>query len=234
MIISEFAYGDFSCAYWLIRQERKTLSLTVYPDKRIVVKCPTSLSRDRIQQFLKRKYTWLNKQLRFFGRTNRSVRKKEYVSGESFLYLGRQYKLMVKQADESKVMLTKGKIWVHIGDHRHNGKTGQKLLEDWFKERAEIVLTKRFEEVCQTFQQVKKPRLSLRPMKTRWGSCSKKGAIALNLKLIQTSSHCIDYVIMHELCHLIVHNHSPKYYKLLTRMMPDWKSRRKRLESVVI
>lgn len=79
-----------------------------------------------------------------------------------------------------------------------------------------------------------KPKLSLRTMRTRWGSCSKKGNITLNFKLIQAPSYCIDYVIMHELCHLIEHNHSSRYYRILDRMMPDWKRGRKRLEKIVI
>lgn len=234
MMAYKFDYGDFSCVYGLIRQDRKTLSLTVYPDKRIVVKCPSSLSRDRIHQFLKRKHTWLNKQLRFFDHTNRPVRKKEYVSGESFLYLGRQYKLMVKQAAESKVTLSKGRLWVFTGQNGHAGKSGERLLEAWYRERAEKMLRERFEAVWDIFDYRAKPGLNIRPMKTRWGSCSKKGNVTLNTRLIQAPSYCIDYVVMHELCHLIEHNHSPKYYKLLDRFMPDWKSRKKRLESVLI
>ncbi|MDP3980274.1 MAG: SprT family zinc-dependent metalloprotease [Chlamydiota bacterium] len=233
MKLKEFTYGDYSYTYDLIQQARKTLSLTVYPNKRIVVKCPSSVGQDCIHHFLKRKYAWLNKQLRFFDRTNRPTHKKEYVSGESFLYLGRQYRLILKQAAENKVSLTKGKMWVFAGRNGHAGKTGEKLLKEWYRDKAEKVLRERFEAVWDTFDYRTKPRLNIRPMKTRWGSCSKKGNVTLNTRLIQAPSHCIDYVIMHELCHLIEHNHSPKYYKLLDRFMPDWKSRKRRLEQHV-
>lgn len=235
MIIEQFVYGDFTCAYGLVRQERKTLSLTVYPDRQIVVKSPPSVDQKRIHQFLRRKYIWLNKQLRFFGRIKYAAVKKEYVSGESFFYLGRQYKLIIKPASESKVVLTKGKLWVFIAQGEAEASKGQKLLKAWYEQKANKALKTRFDAAVAIFKQASiKPHLKICLMKNRWGSCSKRGTITLNPKLIQVPSHCIEYVIMHELCHLVVHNHSPKYYKLLTRMMPDWQSARKRLESVVI
>ncbi len=192
MKLKQFVYGDYSYAYDLIQQERKTLSLTVYPDKRIVVKCPLAVEQDRIHQFLKRKYLWLNKQIRFFTRAKPPARKKEYVSGESFLYLGRQYKLIVvRQAAENKVSLTKGKIWLFIAQNESNGKQNQKLLEAWYQYKAEEVLRERFEAVWSAFNHPTKPRLNIRAMKTRWGSCSKQGSITLNLKLIQTPFYLI-------------------------------------------
>lgn len=230
--MKRFIYGDYTYAYGLIRQERKTLSLTVYPDKRIVVKCPPAAEQDHIHQFLKRKCSWLNKQIRFFDRVKGPVDKKEYVSGESFLYLGRQYKLLVRPADESKVTLTKGNLWVFTV--QGGAVDQQSLLKAWYEQKADKVLKEQFEAAISAFKHTVTPRLKIRPMRTRWGSCSKKGTITLNPKLIQTPLYCIDYVIMHELCHLIEHNHSPKYYKLLDRFMPDWKIRKKRLEIMVI
>jgi predicted metal-dependent hydrolase len=73
------------------------------------------------------------------------------------------------------------------------------------------------------------PKLTIRRMKSRWGSCGANGAVTLNLKLIQVGKPLIDYVIVHELCHLVEHNHSKRYYALLDRMLPDWRTRRQRL-----
>ena len=71
-------------------------------------------------------------------------------------------------------------------------------------------------------------------MSKRWGSCSRKGTITLSLDLIKTPLHCIEYVITHELCHLLVHDHSPAFFRMLSRCMPDWERRKARLEEVVL
>ena len=78
------------------------------------------------------------------------------------------------------------------------------------------------------------PTIQVRRMKTRWGSCSKKGQILLNTDLVQAPIACIDYVIVHELCHLIVPNHSPRFYSLLDQSMPDWRARKLKLEKCAI
>lgn len=229
----EFIYGDYNYSYGLIRQDRKTLSLTVYPDRRIVLKCPLSAREERIRQFMKRKWLWLNKQLRFF-QNKKPESSKEHLSGESFRYLGRQYKLIVKSGPKDKVVLSRGRLNVISRGLSSNGAYTGRILQGWYKKKAGEILSERFEACLKNFSHQKKPKLLIRTMRTRWGSCTKAGKIILNRRLIQAPSHCIDYVIMHELCHLLVHNHSPKYYKLLTRMMPDWQSRKKRLEQIAV
>jgi len=234
MKIREFTYGDYTYSYGLICQDRKTLSLTVYPDKRIVVKCPPAAAESRIRQFLKRKSFWLNKQLRYFEKMKPETYRKEHLSGECFRYLGRQYKLLVRRGNENKVALSKGRLEVITTKLSSNGAYTQRILESWYKKKADHILKERFEAILKTFHYPQRPTLLIRTMRTRWGSCSAKKSITLNPKLIQAPSHCIDYVIVHELCHLSEHNHSPRYYKLLTRMMPDWQSRKKRLEQIAI
>ncbi|MFH1847585.1 MAG: YgjP-like metallopeptidase domain-containing protein, partial [Candidatus Omnitrophota bacterium] len=102
----EFIYGQYKYKYEFLRQERKTLSLTVCPDMGIILRCPLHADDDRVDAFLKKKWKWLNKQLQFFKQFQKKSYNKEYVSGEGFIYLGRQYKLIVRRAKENDVTLS--------------------------------------------------------------------------------------------------------------------------------
>jgi len=115
-------------------------------------------------------------------------------------------------------------------------KSVRKTVDHWFRTRVEAVFEKHL-AVCQEVasrHDIPEPIISLRKMRTRWGSCSGKGRVTLNLNLIQGPVHCIDYVIMHELCHLTHHNHSPAFYRLLSRCMPDWKKRKAILDKIAL
>lgn len=108
------------------------------------------------------------------------------------------------------------------------------MLEGWYRQRAEKVFQERL-DVCQARakrESITATGLTIRKMKTRWGSCSKTGRILLNLELMQAPKECIDYVIMHELCHLKEHHHGPKFWQLLKKLMPDYESRKKRLDLI--
>ena len=110
--MKNFIFGTFIYEYLLIKQDRKTLSLTVTPDLKIILKCPHKADDQKIEAFLKRKWFWLEKQLSFFKKYQRNIYEKEYISGEGYLYLGRQYKLVVRRGKEDSVTLTKGKLLV--------------------------------------------------------------------------------------------------------------------------
>lgn len=228
----EFIFGSFVYCYDLIPQDRKTLGLTVTPDMRICVKCPHDTAPERIEQFLKRKWYWLQKQLHFFGKHQRKAYTKEYVSGDSFHYLGRQHQLLVKQGSEDKVMLLRGVLLVHTTKSVSDSTYTKKLLTDWFKGKREKVFAERFSVVKERFDYKQMPTLSVRDMKTRWGSFISKEKIILHPKLIHVSKDCIDYVIAHELCHMRYKNHDRNFFALLTEKYPDWKRKKEKLELI--
>jgi len=229
MKTKEFIYGNHCFDYELIRQNRKTLSLTVRPDLGIVVKCPDYAEDNRIDQFLKRKWFWMVKQLRYFEKYQRKIYRREYISGESFMYLGRQYQLIVRKGDDG-ISLIKGKLMIDTSKSVSNGQYNKKLINDWYLNRAEIVFKQRFEEVLQGFNYDQPPELELRKMNKRWGSFLGNKKIYLNPLLISTSKECVDYVITHELCHVKHRNHDKKFYAFLKSKMPDWERRKEKLE----
>lgn len=230
--MKEFIFGTFIYEYKIIRQNRKTLALTVTPDLEIIIKCPHYIDGDRIESFLKKKWFWLEKQLSFFKKYQRKIYDREYISGESYLYLGRQYKLIVKKSDENKVIITKGKLIVYTKKDISNGRYNKKLIDSWFLDKTEKVFQKIFLSMLSLFDYNHYPVLSIREMKKRWGSFLNKEKVFLNPKLIHVPKDCIDYVIVHELCHLKHKKHDKRFFNLLNEKYPKWKKAKDKLETI--
>lgn len=224
----EFRYGSFVYHYDLTRQERKTLSLTVTPELSIILKSPIKVDSARIEAFLKRKWLWMEKQLTFFGRYNHKKYKRQFVSGESYYYLGRQYLLEIKPGERNYVSLTRGKITITA--KRKSKLLAKTLLTEWYKTKTTQVFTERFLEMKKIFSYKKMPSLKVREMKRRWGSYLDSNKVVLNPKLIHLSKSCIDYVITHELCHVRYKNHDRKFFNYLDEKYPKWKQIKEKLE----
>jgi predicted metal-dependent hydrolase len=229
--MNKFVFGSFVYEYYLKREDRKTLSLTVMPDLSITVKCPSGADEKRIELFLSKKWFWLQKQINFFKKFRKKIYPKEYISGESFLYLGRQYKLVVKKSDKDGVSFSRGLITLSTTKSVSNGKYNKSLLDKWYQEKAERVFSVRFNGVKKLFDYEIMPELSIREMKKRWGSFLNHSKIFLNPRLIQVSKDCIDYVIIHELCHMKHKNHNKQFYALLKIKCPNWEKIKDKLES---
>lgn len=228
--MNTFVYGSFAYEYKLVRENRDTLSLTVMPDMSLVVKCPHKTERERIELFLKRKWFWLQKQLNFFKKFQKRVYKKEYVSGESFLYLGRQYQLIVRRAHEDKVLIQNGKLVFLTTASVNDGLHSRMHISAWYRKRSREIFKERYEEIFEKFDYDYKPRLKIKKMQKRWGSYSRRSGIVLNPLLIHASKDCIDYVITHELCHEKYKSHSKSFYTLLSAKYPRWERVKEKLE----
>lgn len=226
----EFVFGTYVYCYDLIKQNRKTLSLTVTPELRICVKCPYKADDERIKAFLKRKWFWLEKQLNFFGKYQRKMYKREYVSGESFHYLGRQHQLVVAKAANNRVSLLRGVLLVHTTKSVSDGNYTKKLVSTWYEQKMNKVFHERFELMKKRFDYKDRPQLVIKHMARRWGSFVNKEKIVLNPKLIHVSKDCIDYVIVHELCHMKYKNHDKKFFDFLEKQWPRWEKVKDKLE----
>lgn len=228
--MNTFVYGSFAYEYKLVRENRDTLSLTVMPDMSLVVKCPRRAEMERIELFLEKKWFWLQKQLNFFKKFQRRVYKKEYVSGESFLYLGRQYQLVVRRGKEDKVLLQNGKLVFLTTESVSDGVHSRMHINAWYRKRSREIFKERYEEIFEKFNYDHKPRLKIKKMQKRWGSYSRRSGIVLNPLLIHASKDCIDYVITHELCHEKYKSHSKSFYTLLSAKYPRWERVKEKLE----
>lgn len=216
-------------------RERKRLSISVYPDGSVAAFAPIDRAVEDVLVHLWRRRSWIAKQRRHFEKYRPLPEEKRYISGETHLYLGRQYRLRIRRADEAKVKLVGRFFYVYVPDSNQPQKVAE-VMDGWYRSHADSIFRDRLNRCLGTAASLRLARVQLRirSMRRRWGSCSKAGTITLNTELVKAPLHCIDYVIMHELCHLRVHDHSPAFFRLLGRCMPDWERRKEQLEAVVL
>ncbi|WP_182423960.1 M48 family metallopeptidase [Phocaeicola plebeius] len=225
-------YGSVVMEYAVEYRARKTLGICVHPDGSVEVKAPMEAPLEQIRKHVHRRAPWIYKQQRYFSSFGIHTPERKYVSGESHLYLGRQYMLRVVDSERNEVHY-KGNI-LEVECRRR--KDVRSLLMAWYRKRAEIKFKEYADPLIARFSrhQVKPSGLKLKEMKTRWGSCSSSGQIFLNPRLIGAPRICIEYVITHELCHLVHRNHTKAFYELLTQEMPDWKKWKMKLERLML
>ncbi|MCJ1843776.1 M48 family metallopeptidase [Klebsiella quasipneumoniae subsp. similipneumoniae] len=209
------------------------LLIKVHPDGRVVASVPPETTEQAMLSALKKRSRWIYQQLRDFRAQQAHVIPRQYVSGESHYYLGKQYQLKVTEAPTlpQKVKMLRGCLEVTV---RHkSAEKVQSLLADWYRERAREVFQRRLDIlVPQTLWVSERPPIRLRAMQTQWGNCSAKGYLTLNPWLVKAPSDCIDYVLLHELCHVAEHNHSDAFYRLMGQVMPGWEKVKKRLDGM--
>ncbi len=205
----------------IVRSQRRTVAIQIHPDKRIELKVPLLYNIDEVEPFLVKHHRWIFNRLDAPEKKSREPKK--FVDGEMHYFLGKQYPLRIIISPENTVEFRDDTIIVNA---KYNvSDLMAVLLERWYYQQAHQV----FQEISvPLMKQMKKYNVfpksfTIKKMKTRWGSCSSKGSINLNLDLIKLPEGCIKAVILHELCHLVHMNHSTEFYALMTAEMPDWK-----------
>lgn len=230
-----FLYGDERIAFERVPRSKTSdkVLIKVHPDCRVVVSAPHNAANEEVLAAVKQRGRWIYQQLREFRQQQEHITPRQYISGESHLYLGKQYQLKVnvESCQPQDVKLLRGKLEVSV--RNRDPKRVKNLLANWYKERAREVFVRRLEVLLEQALWVnEKPPLRLQAMQTQWGSCSPNGRITLNPNLVKTPRDCIDYVILHELCHLAEHNHSERFYRLMNQVMPGWEPVKKRLDEM--
>jgi predicted metal-dependent hydrolase len=225
-------FGDKRIPFRIEYRRRKNLAISVHPELRLEVVAPEGSTTDQVLRRVEKRAGWILRQWRYFEQFLPTHPGPRYVSGETHLYLGRQYRLKVHEGSPSRVKLVGRFLHVWTSD-LPNGDDTSHLLLHWYREHAQRVFGQRLRhclERCPSLRCPPELSITIRKMTHRWGSCTKAGNLLLNLELIKVPIHCVDYVLVHELCHLQIHNHSPDFYRLLSRCMPDWRKRKERLE----
>ena len=235
---SAIQFGSKQIDFHLEYSNRKTLGITVKPDLSVLVKAPVDTTLEKVEEKLRKKASWIIRQQSFFLTFHPKTPAKKYVGGETHLYLGRQYRLKVisekLKVKSEEVKIQGGFLEVYIQDKNEI----KELVEEWYFNKAKekfyqlakplfIEFTTKYNLSLITFN------LSLKNMPTRWGSCTPKGKIILNPELIKAPKGCIEYVIIHELCHLVHHDHTQRFIDLQTKEMKDWEKWKMKLEKLL-
>ena len=225
-------YGATIIDYDIEFAQRKTLSICVNPDSSVCLRAPIDATLEQIQQKVHKRASWILKQKRFFESFGTFTTKRQYISGESHLYLGRQYMLRVKESNVNAVHYQNNIIEIEC---RHKKDAGI-LLQTWYRQRANVKFQEYAQPIIEQFSiyGVKPQSLSIKKMDKRWGYCTIDGHITLNPRLICAPRCCIEYVITHELCHLIYRSHNKEFYALLTKEMPHWEKWKNKLERILM
>ncbi len=224
-------YGNKHISFSLRFCDRKTLDISVHPDQEVTVTAPLNTLPETIDQRVKHRARWILKQRDFFEQFEPRTPPRQYVGGETHLYLGRQYRLKILAAEQPSTKLI-GQYITLNSTEPNNPNFNRELLENWYLERAKFKFRERLDTCYLPFQQMgfDCPKLLIRHLSKRWGSLTGKGTMTLNRDLIRASTQCIDYVITHELCHLKCTDHNTDFYNLISKFMPDWKKRKQLLE----
>jgi len=228
-------FGSKTIEFRLQYSERKTLGISVLPDLTVVVTAPNETTDDleKIKAKVRAKAAWILRQQAKFNKFLPKQPARRFVSGETHLYLGRQYRLKLVEGAPESVKLKSGYLFVTT-EKKEDKKKIEDLIEKWYWKRARNLFGKKLSVCWEKFKRydLVMPPFRLRRMTKRWGTCSPTGIINLNPDLIKTPSSCIEYVITHELCHLIHPFHDKKFFRLLQRVLPDWENRKARLERI--
>jgi len=228
-------YGELRIPYkvFFVLEKAHKLAIHVHPDGSVQVDAPSDTPLDEIKQAVARRAYWLSRHLKRINEQKAHVLPREYISGESHFYLGRRYLLKVRQSltDTPSVKLRQGRFEIITGNIDCDAV--RTMLWEWYKAHARNLFDQRLELVWPELAWVKeKPRWRLLTMKKQWGSCSPNGVLSLNPHLVKASTVCVDYVLLHELCHLKFHNHSKSFYRLLNKQMPEWEALKGRLDGM--
>jgi predicted metal-dependent hydrolase len=227
----EITYGTLSIPYTVTFSNRKTLGITVAPNGSVYLKAPVDAGIKEIEERLRKRAGWVVKQQQYFRSFGNRIPEKRFVSGESHDYLGKQYLLRVTEGKPNSARY-RGAFFEVICTPKSKA---AELMAAWYRERAKVKFNEIAEPIVQRFKKygVAPSAIYIQSMENRWGSCTPKGKVILNVALIKAPKPCIEYVITHELCHLLHRDHTKAFFELLSKEMPDWKRWKERLERVL-
>lgn len=233
---SSVRFGKTVIPYFIRRSpDRKTVSIAVHPGVGVVVTAPVRVSRETLDAVVHGKARWIVEKLRRELSVQPGVPKREFVDGETYLYLGRQYRLkVVAGVRGASTGLRGGRLISALPEGRKGSAEpakARRALVCWYRQKAGERLPERVEYWAGRLG-IAPPRVLIREQSQRWASCDRSGAIRLNWRIVQAPMRLVDYVVAHELVHLEIRDHTPEFWARLGEVLPDCDLRREQLRGL--
>lgn len=221
----------------IVRKNIKNVHLKVFRSLEVVLSVPMQVPREWIENFLSKRIKWIDEQITKYKLSGGTNTLDSIKNGTSVQMLGKDMRVVFEEASKNSIEVDEKRITLLLKDVTDE-EFAQKLFLKWWKQAAEDVfqneLDTLYEKIFKKYQ-VAKPDIYVRKMKTLWGSCTpSKAKVTFNNYLLKANLRCIQYVVLHELTHLIYPNHSKQFYDFLTIHMPDWQERKKQLDTEVV
>lgn len=227
----ELMYGTTNIAFEVIFKNRKTMEIAVEPPYIITVTAPIGTKEEEIIRSVESKGSWIIKKLYSFKHMNYKPINREFVNGESFMYLGRNYSLQIEvdpSIKKPEVKLYRGKFLVK--SRSKDAEIIKNSMEEWYRDRAKEIIEQRVSYYQRFFNVVPKG-IKIKEQKKRWGSCTLNNELLFNWRCIMAKSNALDYIIVHEMCHIYHKDHSKNFWDLLASVLPDYEIRKEWLKN---
>ncbi len=228
----EIQFGTTIIEYDIKRSdERETVSITVDPEEGVIVTAPEEVSEEKIKEITRSRASWIIEKQEEIKEISEPPLEKEFLSGEKLQYLGRRYRLQLIEKDEREdvsVSLKKGKFLVKIPeglDDKKRRKIVREALLEWYYEHAENKLKERVKRYKDQVG-VEPSAVKVKQQQKRWGSCTKNKELLYNWRIVMAPMSIVDYVVVHELCHLKEDNHTDRFWRILKSVIPDYEDRK--------
>lgn len=213
--------------------KRKTIGIMVDTDSSVTVTAPVTLKDETLKKVIQKKARWILEKQRHFNEARALFPIKEFVSGEEILFLGKRYRLkIIANGAKPEIRREGRRLYVgisHIISPKQQKGKVRKLIADWYQSQANEVIKTRVSRLWPKVG-IQPKAIKVKHQEKRWGSCSKAGVLRFNWKIVMAPASIVDYVAVHELCHLKFQNHSYAFWELVASVLPDYRERREWLK----
>ena len=220
--------------YKIIYSRRRSIGISVGPDSGVTVHAPVRTSIKTIENLVASKSDWIKKHLENYKASVRINNNEVIADGATSLLQGKEHRIKIIESNKYFIKLNGDTIEIGLRNIDEKEIAGP-MLEKWYRVIAEGIFRRKFDEILFKYKDYnfKPSEFTIRALKRRWGSCTSKGKITISSELLKLDEVYLEYVILHELCHLKHHNHGKEFYKLLSEVFPNWKLTRSELKKYI-